>query len=96
MWALQRRVTSRSAAHMRPHTMSRLDSPRPAMARITSCSCSPMAGMPTSISGIPAAARAWAMASFSAAVNATPAVCSPSRRVVSLMVMVVMAWPLAG
>jgi hypothetical protein len=43
-----------------------------------------MAGMPISSSGTPAAASARAMASFSSTVNVTPAVCSPSRSVVSL------------
>ncbi|EAA20292.1 hypothetical protein, partial [Plasmodium yoelii yoelii] len=61
------------------------------MARITSCSSAPMTGMPTSISGTPARASARAMESFSSAVKATPAVCSPSRRVVSLMITAV-AW----
>ena len=45
-----------------------------------------MTGMPTSISGTPRASRSRAMASFSSRLNATPADCSPSRSVVSLMV----------
>ena len=46
-----------------------------------------MAGMPTSSSGTPIAASWVAIASFSSSENATPADCSPSRRVVSLMMM---------
>jgi len=55
------------------------------MALMQAISSSPMAGMPISISGTPAADSARAMAHFSSTVNATPAVCSPSRSVVSLM-----------
>jgi hypothetical protein len=51
---------------------------------IASISTGPMTGMPISISLTPTAAS-WAMAHFSSRVKATPAVCSPSRRVVSLM-----------
>ena len=71
---------------MRPHTIRRAGSLSAAMAAITSRSSAPMAGIPTSISGTPAAARARAMAAFSSSENATPAVCSPSRSVVSLTV----------
>ena len=54
-------------------------------ARMTSCSISPIEGVPTSSSGTPAAASARAISIFSSGVNATPGVCSPSRSVVSLM-----------
>jgi hypothetical protein len=55
------------------------------MLLMQSISCSPMAGMPISISGTPALDKAVAISHFSATVKATPAVCSPSRSVVSLM-----------
>ena len=86
MSASQRSAPARSVSHMRAQTMVRAFRPRRLMARISSISCSPMAGMPISISGTPAASNAWAMAIFSSSLNATPAVCSPSRKVVSLMV----------
>jgi len=56
------------------------------IARISSISAAPIAATPTSISGTPARSRARAMASFSSSLNATPAACSPSRSVVSLIV----------
>src|SRR5512147_588463 len=43
-----------------------------------------MAGMPTSSSGTPARASAVAISSFCRLLKATPAACSPSRRVVSM------------
>ena len=61
------------------------------MARITSRSSSPMLGMPISSSGTPSSASARAMAIFSSGVKATPALCSPSRRVVSSMITLAMA-----
>ena len=54
------------------------------MERSVSISSSPMAGVPASISGTPAAASASAISIFSLRVKATPGACSPSRSVVSL------------
>jgi hypothetical protein len=45
----------------------------------------PIAGMPISSSGTPSAASSLAIARFSSWEKATPADCSPSRRVVSSM-----------
>jgi hypothetical protein len=88
MSASQRSAAARSASVMRAQTIvrARMLRTEAAISRISSTSRSPMAGMPISISGTPAASSARAMASFSSSVKATPAVCSPSRRVVSLMV----------
>src|SRR5208283_143009 len=55
---------------------------------MVSCSRPPMIGIPISNSGTPAWSSARAIASFSASVNATPALCSPSRSVVSFTMMV--------
>ena len=78
---------------MRPHAMSRDGSCRPAIACMSSISASPMTGMPISISCTPACESALAMAIFSSALNATPAVCSPSRSVVSLIVTMMSGLP---
>src|SRR5450830_872620 len=87
-WMMSAPVRSawcRSPRVMRPHTIRRTGRPRATMASMLASSSWPMAGMPISISGTPAWASALAMAHFSASVNATPAVCSPSRKVVSLI-----------
>ena len=55
----------RSPGGVRAHTISRTGRPRAARARMESRSSWPMAGMPTSSSGTPRAARPRAMASFS-------------------------------
>ena len=78
-----RRARSRSPAVARHHTASRLGRPSRAMARIVSISSSPMAGVPTSSSAMPASARAAAIASLSPREKASPGACSPSRNVVS-------------
>jgi len=57
------------------------------MARMAVISSGPMAGVPASTSATPARARARAIATFSATVKATPGACSPSRNVVSKMMM---------
>src|SRR5271157_2806713 len=57
----------------------------PDRSRMTSRSASPMAGMPTSSSGMPARASAAAISSFCRWLKATPAACSPSRSVVSMI-----------
>src|SRR5208337_3802862 len=57
----------------------------PDRSRMTCRSSSPMAGMPTSISGTPARASAAAISSFCRWLKATPAACSPSRSVVSMI-----------
>ena len=84
--AWQGSAASMSASARRAQTMVRACFTLPVMARISATSCAPIAGTPTSISGTPAASSAAAMASFSSSVKATPAVCSPSRSVVSLMI----------
>ena len=85
MSASQRSALVRSASVRRPQTINVAGRSRAAMVLMQAISSSPMAGMPISISGTPAADKAQAMAHFSSTVNATPAVCSPSRKVVSLM-----------
>src|SRR5208282_4007752 len=57
----------------------------PDRSRMTCRSSSPMAGMPTSSSGTPARASAAAISSFCRWLKATPAACSPSRSVVSMI-----------
>jgi len=76
---------ARSSGCIRHQTMSAASSPNAATARMPSRSSAPIAGMPTSSSGTPMPSRWRAMASFSSSENATPADCSPSRKVVSLM-----------
>ena len=75
-----------SSGCMRLHTISRAGRPSAATARMLSRSSSPIAGMPISSSGTPMATNWRAMLNFSLSENATPADCSPSRKVVSLMV----------
>jgi hypothetical protein len=77
-------AASMSWRRARHQPIARADRPSERTARMLSRSSSPIAGMPTSSSGTPAASRARAIANFSATVKATPAVCSPSRSVVSL------------
>jgi len=86
MSAAQAAALCRSNCVMRAHTIVRARSPACVMARSVSISCVPMAAMPTSSSGTPASSSARAMASFSSREKATPAVCSPSRSVVSFSV----------
>ena len=86
IWARHSAAASRSVIRIRPQTMSRAGRCCMAMAWMVSRSSPPMAGTPTSISRTPTSARARAMETFSSTVNDTPAVCSPSRSVVSLMI----------
>src|SRR5665647_2489305 len=60
-------------------------SPRPTISLIVAFSSPPIAGMPTSIWCTPTSSRSLAMRIFSWLLNTTPAVCSPSRSVVSSM-----------
>src|ERR1017187_8820605 len=84
-------AASTSARVMRHQAMGTVvDSAQP-MASISSISRGPMAGVPASISSTPARSRARAMASFSSRVNATPGACTPSRRVESLMTILVLS-----
>ena len=78
-------ASSTSLRRIRHQAMTRTGKPARAMRRIASCSASPIAGVPASISSTPASASAPAMSNFSDAVNATPGVCSPSLSVVSLI-----------
>ncbi len=77
-------AASTSSVRMRHQAIAVSGRPASTMARIAPISSGPMAGVPASSSVTPARARARAIATFSAAVNATPGACSPSRKVVSL------------
>jgi|GEM_PF-3877842 len=60
-------------------------SPRSTISPIVAFSSPPMAGMPTSIWWTPTSSRSLAIRIFSWLEKTTPAVCSPSRSVVSSM-----------
>ena len=62
-----------------------VSSPSSTISLIVVFSSPPMAGMPTSIWWTPTSSSSLAMRIFSWLVNTTPAVCSPSRSVVSSM-----------
>ena len=79
----QEMLASMSGITARFQVMRRAESPRSTRARIEARSSRPMAGMPHSSSCTPMASRVLAMAIFSLALKTTPAVCSPSRKVVS-------------
>ena len=76
-----------SGTSARFQVIKRAFSPSSTKARMPARSSSPMAGMPHSISPTPMESSMRAMAIFSRFEKTTPAVCSPSRRVVSSMIM---------
>ncbi len=78
-----RKLASKSDSTARFQVTKRAGSPRDASCLMTATSSGPMAGTPTSISSIPASAKARAIISLSGKVKATPGVCSPSLKVVS-------------
>ena len=77
-----------SASRIRDQTSIRALSLRLARVRISSRSRSPIAGMPISNSGTPKPSKRVAMSIFSSREKATPADCSPSRKVVSSIITV--------
>src|SRR5208282_1517248 len=81
----QARALSTSCDVARHQPVNRMGKPSASKARMSSRSLSPMAGMPHSSSGMPSWQRACAIASFSSREKTTPAACSPSRRVVSMI-----------
>src|SRR5208283_51616 len=74
-----------SCAVARHQPVSRRGRPSASKARMSSRSLSPIAGMPHSSSGMPNSQRARAISSFSSREKTTPAACSPSRSVVSMI-----------
>src|SRR6516225_8366215 len=72
-----------SLATMRHQAIVLAGKHSPTIALIAATSSGPIAGVPASISGTPAKASAFAIATFSPIVKATPGACSPSRSVVS-------------
>ncbi len=74
-----------SAATARFQARIEVSSPRSTICAIVAFSSPPIAGMPTSIWWTPTSSSSLAMRIFSWFEKTTPAVCSPSRSVVSSM-----------